>query len=88
MSEPKYRLQISDSKLNGRLGFEAVVSVFQGKDLVEENLVNLSNKEKREAFALLISERFAIDQVETQLLRLMHIDRNALPVAQGVLAAK
>ena len=78
MSEPKYRLQISQAKLNGRLGLEAVVSVFQGNTLVEENQVNLSNADRRKGFALLISERFGIDGAEAKLLELMQTARESL----------
>ena len=78
MSDPKYRLQISQAKLNGRLGLEAVLSVFQGDNLVDEYTLNLSNADKRKAQALVISERFGIDQAEEKLLQLMQIARESL----------
>ena len=78
MSSPKYRLQISQAKLNGRLGLEAVLSVFQGDNLVDEYTINLSNANQRKAQALVISERFGIDQAEEKLLKLMQATRQAL----------
>ena len=78
MSEPKYRIQLSQAKLSGRLGLEAIVSVFQGDTLVGENQVNLSNAEKRNTCALVLSERFGIDQAEEKLLQLMQTVRQSL----------
>ena len=81
MTEPKYRLQLGQAKLNGKLGLEAVVSVFQGDKLVDENLVNLSNSDKRKVHALVLSERFGIDQAEEKLLQMMQVVRAELEAA-------
>ena len=83
MSEPKYRIQLSQAKLSGRLGLEAIVSVFQGDTLVGENQVNLSNAEKRNTCALVLSERFGIDQAEEKLLQLMQTVRQSLESDSG-----
>ena len=84
MSEPKYRLQISQAKLNGRIGLEAVLSVLQGDNLVDEVTLNLSNAEQRKAQALVISERFGVDQAEEKLLQLLQTARQALESGSDV----
>jgi hypothetical protein len=78
VSQEEYRLRLGQVRLNRRQGLEAVVSVFRGDTLVDENLVNLSRAEERKAHALSLSERFAIDQAEEKLLQLMQVAREQL----------